>query len=200
MGRTGLLKGRGHGHPEGVSPTRRLVEWGCGRPAIASLLDLQPWEEGAGVWAAGGPATPPGTVATRQGLRRGLVRQEGPPWDPMPQACELSDPKGRKNPIQDDVVRTRALSTTASPGSGGRRWPLQARTSPGRHVWGCESLIGCQRKYFLQVSCELSRKTRGPAGCVGEGGPAFSRRLEDSRDDITRLTGTAGPGGREGTQ
>lgn len=24
----------------------------------------------------------------------------------------------------------------------------------GRHVWGCYSLIDCQRKYFLQVPCD----------------------------------------------
>lgn len=154
---------------EGVFPTRRHVEWGCGRPSTTSLLDPSATEEGAGAWAPRGPAMPPGTVATCQGRRRVLIHQEGLPWDPLSQACDLSNPNGRKNPIQDDVVRTLALSVTTSAGSRGRRWPLQARTSPGRHVWGCESLIGCQRKYFLQVSCELSRKTRGPAGCVGEG-------------------------------
>lgn len=47
---------------------------------------------------------------------------------------------------------------------------------PERHVRGCYSLIGCQRKYFLQVPCELRMKTQHPAGWGRGGGRVEGRK------------------------
>lgn len=55
-GRAGLLRGVGMDTPlEGVSPTRRHVEWGCSRPSTASLLDPSAMGGGSralGLWRA----------------------------------------------------------------------------------------------------------------------------------------------------
>ncbi|XP_036079461.1 atherin-like isoform X2 [Rousettus aegyptiacus] len=88
-----------------------------------------------------------------------------------------ADLDGGRSPHREDAARALAFSMPMSVGSCGGKRPLQAWTSPGRHVWGCYSLIGCQRKYFWLG--------KGPSGEAGRG-------ESHQRQEMTEVRGSPG--------